>query len=171
MKIGKKVLSLFLALTLIVSIIPQLAFAAGNSYPDVPSDHWASNVITKWSTDGYDVLKGNSDGTFAPSRELSLGELATILSRTFGYTERVAAAVTPDWADESVEKAIAAGVIAKADEIDASVAVTREQAVRYIALAYNVAPVDGSTTFADDSSIGAAYKPYVNAFQPDFLIF
>jgi hypothetical protein len=164
MKIGKKVLALFVTFTLIASTVPS-AFAAENSYSDVPSDHWANDVIAKWSSDAYGVLQGNSDGTFAPSRGLTLGELATILSKTFGYTERTPAEVSPAWADEYIEKAVAARIIAKADSIDASVAVTREQAVKYIALAYNVAPAPGNTAFADDASIDAEYKPYVNAFQ------
>ena len=164
MKIGRKVLALLLTLALIVGALPS-AFAAGTGYSDVPAGHWANDVIAKWSGDAYGVLQGNDDGTFAPSRGLTLGELATILSKTFGYTERVSAEVTPAWADEHVEKAVAARIIAKADTIDASVPVTREQAVGYIALAYNVAPAAGNTTFADDASIGAEYKPYVNAFQ------
>ncbi|MDR2087885.1 MAG: M4 family metallopeptidase [Clostridiales Family XIII bacterium] len=165
MKIGRKILSFFLTLMLVVSTVPSLSFAASAGYADVPSGHWANGVIGKWSGDDYGVLQGNGDGTFAPSRGITLGELATILSKTFGYTERTATEVTPAWADEPVEKAIAAGVIAKTETVDASVSVTREQAVKYIALAYSVAPAFGETTFADNASIGAEYKPYVNAFQ------
>jgi hypothetical protein len=116
MKTRKKVLALFLALTLIMSAVPS-AFAAANSYADVPSDHWANGVIAKWSGDAYGVLQGNGDGTFAPSRGLTLGELATILSKTFGYTERISAEVTPAWADEAVEQAMAARIIDKTDEM------------------------------------------------------
>lgn len=144
MKICKKTLALLLALSLVVGIVP-VAFAADSSYDDVPLDYWAHDVIARWSGDGYGVLQGNGDGTFAPSRGLTLGELATILSKTFGYSARVSAEVTPSWAEESVEKAIAAGIVAKADSIDASAAVTREQAIKYIAIAYNVAPVKGIT--------------------------
>jgi hypothetical protein len=156
---------MLLALTLIVSIAPQLVFAAGNSYTDVPPNHWASGVIARWSGDGYGVLQGNGDGTFSPSKGLTLGELATILSKTFGYSERISADVTPGWADEAVEKAIAAGVVAKAPAIEASASVTREQAIKYISIAYGIAPAEGNTTFADDSVIGTEYKPYVKAFQ------
>jgi hypothetical protein len=122
-------------------------------------------VISKWSGDGYGVLLGNGDGTFAPSQGLTLGELATILSKTFGYTERVSVNVLSSWADESVEKAVAAGVIAPSDIIDADVSISREQAVRYIALAYGVAPEAGETSFADNSAISPEYKPYVKAFS------
>jgi Zn-dependent metalloprotease len=165
MKIIKKVLTWFFAFTLASGIVPQPMFAAENGYPDVPQGHWASRVIAKWSSEAYGVLEGNADGTFAPSRELSLGELAAVLSRIFGYIERAPAEVAPAWADEAVEKAIAAGLITEAGEIDASVTVTREQAARYIALAYEIAPAPGDTAFADDSAIDPACKPYVNALQ------
>ncbi|MDR2671343.1 MAG: S-layer homology domain-containing protein [Oscillospiraceae bacterium] len=164
MKSIKKAVALLLVATLIMSIVTFTALAS-SEYTDVPSNHWASGVIAKWSGDGYGVLEGNGDGTFAPSRGMTLGELANVLSKTFGYTQRVSANVTPGWADEAVEKAIAAGVIAKVATIDASVTVSREQAVRYIALAYGIASAEGDTTFADDAAIGAEYKPYVRAFQ------
>lgn len=164
MRICKKVLALLLVLLFIMNSIP-LTFSATNHYTDVPSNHWASKVIAKWSGDGYGVLKGDGNGYFFPSKGITLGELAAILSQTFGYTERVSAEVIPTWADEHVEKAIAAGIIAKADKIDASKTVTREQAIKYIAIAYNIAPVEGETTFADNKSIDSEYKPYVNAFQ------
>ncbi|MDR2133115.1 MAG: S-layer homology domain-containing protein [Clostridiales Family XIII bacterium] len=165
MNMVRKISAIFFALTLVASTLPAPAFAAGESYSDVPSHHWANAVIAKWSGDGYGVLQGNGNGTFAPSRGITLGELATILSKTFGYTERASAEVTPAWADEAVEKAIAAGVVAQSATLDASVAVTREQAIKYMAIAYGVAPVAGETTFADNAAIGDAYKPYVNAFQ------
>ena len=157
-------ISLAIVLVLVLSIMPIPAGAA-SEYTDVPTTHWAHAVIAKWSGDGFAVLEGVGNGNFRPSSGISIGELAAILTRTFGYTERVAAVVTPEWAAEYVEKAIAAGVIEYADKIDANATVTREQAIRYIAIAYNIDPVMGETSFTDNSSIGAQYKPYVVAFQ------
>jgi len=164
MKIGIKCLALFLALAVILTLAP-LIIVANDSYEDVPPNHWAYNAVTKWSGDGYGVMQGNGNGSFLPNQGLTLGELATILAKSFGYTERAEAEVTPDWSAEYVQKAIAAGVIDKEDRIDASVIVTREQAIRYIALAYNIVPVIGETTFADNGLISPEYVPYVNAFQ------
>jgi len=171
----KRFLSVLLVLALTLSITPTTLFAnvtdgSVSFYDDVPEDYWAYNVITRWSGDGYGVLKGSDDDgdgiySFMPTKGLTLGELAAIFAQTFGYIERTEATVTPDWADEFVEKAISAGVIANADTIDASVNVTREQAIKYIALAYKVEPLDGETAFADNNDIDAEYKPYVNAFQ------
>ena len=157
-------LALLLSFALLIGTAPAV-LAAEQTYSDVPADHWASGVIGTWSSSDYGVLQGNGDGTFAPSRALTLGELATVLSRTFGYQAREAAEVTPAWADEAVEKAIAAGVIAPAASVDAGGVVTRQEAVRYIALAYGIAPMEGNTEFPDDAEIGADYKPYVHAMQ------
>ncbi|MGN1004279.1 MAG: S-layer homology domain-containing protein, partial [Oscillospiraceae bacterium] len=162
MKGVKKVLSVCLIIALLIGIAP-LSLAAGGGYSDVPESHWAYDVIEKWSNSG--ILQGNGSGAFEPEREMTLGEIAAVLSRLFDYSARTAVQVTPEWADAYVEQAIAAGVIDKADSIDASVVVTREQLVRYIAAAFGIDPVKGSTTFADDARIGAAYKSYVNAFQ------
>lgn len=164
MKMRKKICALFLALTCVTSMVP-LASAAGGGYADVPASHWAYDVITKWSQDASGVFEGNGDGIFSPGQELTLGDVAAILSRYFNYTARTEADVTPAWADEYVEKLIAAGVLDAAAQVDASVVVTREQAVKYFALAFGIAPVDDTTTFVDDESISEAYKPYVNAFQ------
>lgn len=164
MKKVKKALVLLLVFVFIMNST-SLIFSATNNYIDVPSTHWASKVIAKWSGDGYGVLQGDGNGYFFPSKGITLGELAAILSKSFGYTERVEAEVIPLWADEPVEKAIAADIIEKADKIDASKTVSREQAIKYIAVAYNIAPIEGETTFADNQSIDSEYKPYVNAFQ------
>lgn|GEM_PF-3182666 len=164
MKTGKKTIALILVYLLITGILPG-AIVAAEGFSDVASDHWAYGVITKWSGGSYGILVGDGDGTFAPSREMTLGELSAVLSRIFNYTERVSANVTPDWAKGAVEAVMAAGILPKSDYVDASVTVTREQAIRYIALAYHIEQVQGQTSFADDEDIGAEYKPYVNAFQ------
>ncbi|MGN0968073.1 MAG: S-layer homology domain-containing protein, partial [Oscillospiraceae bacterium] len=162
MKGMKKLLALCLALALLIGTAP-LSLAAGGGYQDVPSSHWAYDIIEKWSASG--VFQGDGSGDFEPEREMTLGEIAAVLSRLFGYNTRTAAEVTPKWADKYVEQAIAAGVIEKADSIDASVVVKREQLIQYIATAFGIDPAAGSTTFADDAQIDAAYKSYVNAFQ------
>ena len=166
MKIRKRALSLLLALILITtSAIPAFATEPPEGgFHDVPQSHWAHDVIDTWANAG--VLQGDGDGFFAPERGLSLGELAAILTRTFGYIQREENInVTPSWAAPFVESAVAAGVFDFSENIDARTPVSRERAIRYISLAYNIAPVEGDTTFADNSSIGERYMPYVNAFQ------
>lgn len=170
MNIGKKILAAILTIAVLInsllfSFASDVLRAEGNAYYDVVQSHWAYHVITKWSGGGYNVLQGDGAGGFAPDRGVSLAELATVLTKIFGYTDRISSNVEPDWAREYVEKAMAAGVIAPASFADANTKMTREQAVKCIALAYGVEPVIGNTSFSDDHYIAPEYKPYVNAFQ------
>ena len=159
----KKLLALCLTLVMLLGVAPGAMAAEGDTYSDVPTSHWAHDIIEKWT--GYGVLVGCGDGTFAPDRTMTVGELAVVLSRLFGYSERTGAVVTPKWADPYVEKVIAAGILDSAVEVDATVMVTREQAAKYMAIAFGIAPVEGDTSFLDDANIDPAYKPYVNTLQ------
>ena len=161
-----RTIAVFLAIVLVFGAIPGSALrTTGQSFSDVSVGHWAHPVINRWGGHGYGVLLGMGDGTFAPDEGLTLAHLTGMLSRTFGYIERMPTTVTPPWATGYIEKAIAAGVIPHADFINADIVITREQAVRYIARAYGVEPIAGNTTFVDNAYIGLDYRAYVTAFQ------
>ena len=159
----KKRLSLILSLLLIISSI-NISSAAKTKFADVPDTHWASKVIAKWSGEDYNVLQGDSKGNFNPSKGLTLGEFMTIISKTFGYVQKQEAQVTPAWAKESVEKAIAAGILPKTEKIDANKMITRQEAIKYIAEAFGIESSQGNTPFIDDQDIDEQYKPYIKAF-------
>ena len=159
----KKRLSLILSLLLIISSI-NISSAAKTRFADVPDTHWASKVIAKWSGEDYDVLQGDGKGNFNPSKGLTLGEIMTVISKTFGYVQKQETQVTPTWAKESVEKAIAAGILPKTEKIDANKIITRQEAIKYIAIAFGIESSQGNTAFIDDQDIDAQYKPYIKAF-------
>ena len=159
----KKRLSLILSLLLIISSI-NISSAAKTRFADVPDTHWASKVIAKWSGEDYNVLQGDGKGNFNPSKGLTLGEFMTIISKTFGYVQKQETQVTPTWAKESVEKAIAAGILPKTDKIDANKMITRQEAIKYIAEAFGIQSSQGNTPFIDDQDIDEQYKGYVKAF-------
>ena len=159
----KKRLSLILSLLLIISSI-NISSATNTKFADVPDTHWASKVIAKWSGEDYDVLQGDGKGNFNPSKGLTLGEIMTIISKTFGYVQKQETQVTPSWAKESVEKAIAAGILPKTENIDANKMITRQEAIKYIAIAFGIESSQGNTPFIDDQDIDKQYKPYIKAF-------
>ena len=159
----KKRLSLILSLLLIISSV-NISSAAKTRFADVPDTHWASKVIAKWSGEDYDVLQGDSKGNFNPSKGLTLGEIMTIISKTFGYVQKQETQVTPSWAKESVEKAVAAGILPKTEKIDANKMITRQEAIKYIAIAFGIQCSQGNTPFIDDQDIDEQYKGYVKAF-------
>lgn len=164
MDLNKRCFSLVLSLLLILSSA-DLSFAQKTDFADVPDRHWASRVIAKWSGERYNVLKGDGKGNFHPNKGLTLGEFTTILSKTFGYTQKVSAEVTPMWAKDPIEKAIAAGILPMTDTVNADQIVTRQQAIKYIALAFSIQGKEGETPFADNKDITKEYRPYVKAFQ------
>ena len=159
----KKRLSLILSLLLIISQV-NISSAAKTRFADVPDTHWASKVIAKWSGEDYNVLQGDSKGNFNPSKGLTLGEFMTIISKTFGYVQKQETQVTPSWAKESVEKAIAAGILPKTEKIDANKMITRQEAIKYIAVAFGIESSQGNTPFIDDQDIDEQYKGYIKAF-------
>jgi len=159
----KKRLSLILSLLLIISSV-NISSATKTKFADVPDTHWASKVIAKWSGEDYNVLQGDGKGNFNPSKGLTLGEIMTIISKTFGYVQKQETQVTPVWAKESVEKAIAAGILPKTEKIDANKMITRQEAIKYIAIAFGIESSQGNTVFIDDQDIDEQYKGYVKAF-------
>ena len=159
----KKRLSLILSLLLIISQV-NISSATKTKFADVPDTHWASKVIAKWSGEDYNVLQGDSKGNFNPSKGLTLGEIMAIISKTFGYVQKQETQVTPVWAKESVEKAIAAGILPKTEKIDANKMITRQEAIKYIAIAFGIESSQGNTVFIDDQDIDEQYKGYVKAF-------
>jgi hypothetical protein len=134
--------------------------AFGAPYNDTEG-HWGAAVIEKWSE--YGVLHGNGDGSFAPDRDMSVAEFATVLVNAFGCTETGNAGISPSipaWARGNVQKTVTAGMIAAGET---GLPLTRELAAKILANALGVTPQAGAAGFADDSAVSAAYKPYVNA--------
>ncbi len=54
-------------------------YSGGESFADVPGDHWAKEEIAALAQMG--VLTGYPDGTFRPDKKINRGEAAVILSR------------------------------------------------------------------------------------------
>ncbi len=72
-----------LALALILALLPVSAHAAG--YSDVPEDFWGTEAIEALSDGG--LLKGYGDGRFGPNDQLSVAQLATVITRICGGRE------------------------------------------------------------------------------------
>lgn len=64
------------------------------------------------------LMSGYPDGTFHPDQEISLLECIVILSRTLQETEveRTVSIDAPDWARESLQKAISQGLISEQEQ-------------------------------------------------------
>jgi len=75
----KKVLSLFLAVTVIVTAFSALpVFAA--SFPDMPEGHWAYSAVMRLYEDG--TVNGMPDGSFNPTGTVSRAEFVKMLGKS-----------------------------------------------------------------------------------------
>ncbi|MCL2059697.1 MAG: S-layer homology domain-containing protein [Oscillospiraceae bacterium] len=90
----KKVISFFLAVAVLIAILPlaaiasapvlsqlPIAFSGGIRFIDLTEAHWAYKDIMALTNMG--ALNGYEDGTFRPDSNLTLGEMAKIVSETF----------------------------------------------------------------------------------------
>lgn len=69
------------ALTLGASLLTGTALAAGVTFSDVPSSHWAYKYVTRAADKG--LVSGIGDGLYGESKELSTAEFATMACKMF----------------------------------------------------------------------------------------
>ena len=77
----RKLTAILLAVCLLAAAFPTLAVPAA----DVKG-HWAESYIETLRSLG--IMEGYPDGTFRPNSNVTKAELATLLNRTFGLTEK-----------------------------------------------------------------------------------
>lgn len=65
------------------------AAAAKGSFPDVPSNHWSVKHVSKMAH--KNVIQGNTDGTFAPSANVTKEQAITMAIRLMGLEEEAKA--------------------------------------------------------------------------------
>lgn len=104
----KKVLSVAMALTIIVSFFGTSALAA----PDTRG-HWAEKEINEWVEQG--LIGGYKDGSFKPDASISRAEFIALVNRAFAFTESSESGFNDvsqnDWYYNEVLRAKAAGYI------------------------------------------------------------
>lgn len=71
----KRVLSVFLAVLMILTLVPFVQ--AAPSFSDVPRSHWAYKEITEMAAKG--IIKGYEDGKFRPNQQVTRAEFAKIM--------------------------------------------------------------------------------------------
>ncbi len=160
----KKKLSLFLTL---VMALGSTNVVSAKEFTDT-TNSWASEAIDRWSD--YEVVGGYEDGSFKPQNDITRAEFLAMLDKVMQY-QTVAENTTTDmtgseWYAESVLKNIAAGNVENTTgDVNASEKVTRSEVAVILCKALDIEPVEGNTTFADDSNIPAESKGYVKALQ------
>lgn len=134
----KKIMSIFLSLTFIISIFSMNVFALENKieFSDVNKNTTSAQAIYKLVDAG--ILKGDGDGKFRPNDPITRGELSKIVNMIFGYTKKAASGFNDlkgnEWFYDHVLIAKEAGYIKGYDDgaFYGKKYVTREQACAII---------------------------------------
>lgn len=104
-------------------------YASYTIFPDVHASHWAARYVNAALRhpdfkDNY-IIRGYADGTFGPDRQLTYGEVCTMLLRMLGYKE---SDIGPFWPTDYIAQANALGLTQGVSIKDAKTPVTRADA-------------------------------------------
>lgn len=173
----KKYLGFFLvALGLCCALTAMAAPARAAAYPDIEG-HWAKPAIERWSDSG--ILKGYSDGRFAPNEPISRAQLSEILYRVWGCKPNSARTFTDvpagAWYYDSVTTMATYGVtFTDSDKAHPDELLTREEAFYMVARAFRIG-ADGDNDRApvqvlDGEDISPGYRDrLINMFAKKYL--
>ena len=104
-------------------------YASYTIFPDVHASHWAARYVNAALRhpdfkDNY-IIRGYADGAFGPDRQLTYGEVCTMLLRMLGYKE---SDIGPFWPADYIAQANALGLTQGVSIKDAKTPVTRADA-------------------------------------------
>ena len=179
---SKKILSILLAVMMLVQtlVIPGIA-AEIDGFEDFPVNSWSTEAMTAAVDNG--LLKGTSETTIEPEKNLTRAEFAAIITRAFGATKtadisKFKDVAEKDWYYGYVAKAVQMGVMNGTGEttFDPDAFMKREDVILSLA---RVLFVDGKDTsvlnqFSDRNEIdtwaiagisGMVAEGYVNGYE------
>lgn len=85
-----KVVLYLLVLTMSISILPMTGFANSSDeslrFNDISENYWGKNSIIKLAEKG--IVKGYSDGTFKPYKNITRGEFISLVNKSFGFQKK-----------------------------------------------------------------------------------
>ena len=168
----KKVLTLIMALAMLLSLVPT-ALAADFKDQDEVED-WAEHAVDRWS--GVGVIKGDENGNFNPTGDLTRAEAAQVLVNLLklegtadlsGFAD-YATAVKDHWAVPVLEAVVAAGIMNGTDKgLEPESTVTREQMLTMICRGLHLepAPKDAETDIPDIDDAAEWSRGYIIALN------
>ncbi len=159
----KRKLSLFLAVAMAFS---STTVVSAKDFKDTTKS-WASGSIDRWSDNG--VLSGYTDGSFKPQSNITRAEFLAIVDKIMKYQtkgENTFSDMTgTEWYANSVLGNVAAGNVDAGSSINAKEYITRGEVAIILCKALEISPIEGATTFVDDSTISTDAKGYIKALQ------
>ena len=113
--IFSKLVLYLLVFTMSISILPITCFANSSEkslkFNDVSENYWGKNSIVKLADKG--IVKGYSDGTFKPYKDITRGEFISLVNKSFGFSKKSSVKfkdVLPDsWCYDAISVAVGEG--------------------------------------------------------------
>src|SRR5665647_755332 len=146
--VKKKALAILLSLAMVLSLFPVSAFASGTTsdFSDMPSN---------WSTEALENAVSNSllsgyNGKIMPNDNLTRAQMATVVNRAFGTTEKASISSYTDvaanaWYYDDMAKAVQMKTfIGNGDKLNPAANITREEAFAVLARAFRLSGADQS---------------------------
>ena len=155
----RKLLSIFLAFAMSVSLLTVGASAVEPTYGDI-AGHWAEASIERWS--GHGIIQGNN-GKFNPNGQLTCAHFAAILARLLKLPAAKDAGFfdnTPDaWHYDAINRCAAAGIL-KGNlngTVTPNAPITRERAMVMLGRALGIEPIENPdlTQFTDGAQVAS----------------
>lgn len=171
MKLKRKLAALLTG-TMLVSTMSAMTVTAGAANYSDTAGHWAESAIERWS--GYGIVQG-SGGAFRPAASMTRAEMATVLSKLLGLTDKAegsfADVPSGAWYADAVLKCAAAGIL-KGDGTGANPngTITREEAAVMMGRALAVKQATGTLSFADSAQVSGWAKGYVKAMNDKGIV-
>ncbi len=108
-------------------------------FPDVPYTHWAASYINA-AVREHSIIRGFSDGTFAPDAPITYGQACTMFLSMLGYTVED---VGPFWPQDYITKADALGLNDGIPNLSAESTLTRGNAAIMLSNTLSTATKEG----------------------------
>lgn len=113
--IFSKLVLYLLVLTMSISILPITCFANSSEkslkFNDVSENYWGKNSIIKLADKG--IVKGYSDGTFKPYKDITRGEFISLVNKSFGFSKKSSVkfkdVLSDSWCYDAISVAVGEG--------------------------------------------------------------
>lgn len=113
--IFSKLVLYLLVFTMSISILPITCFANSSEkslkFNDVSENYWGKNSIKKLADKG--IVKGYSDGTFKPYKDITRGEFISLVNKSFGFSKKSSVkfkdVLSDSWCYDAISVAVGEG--------------------------------------------------------------
>lgn len=161
----KKQIAGFLAATMLTTLIPTVALAS--NYTDMPTD-WSKAGLEAAISNG--LLKGDN-GKIMPNAFLTRAQMATMVNRAFGTTEKASLSNFVDvpssaWYYDDMAKAVHMQTfMGSCNQLNPDNFITREEAFAVLARAFKLSDENGTALngFSDKDSVSSWAKGGISA--------